>query len=188
MIAPLEQVEAWAHGRSCSWRAILLLYIAYTAGRLCAQPLHDPLYSTWFDPLTLAIHEGGHLFFGLLPLGQSLVVAGGTIFQLAAPIATMVMFWRQPDYFAVGIGGAWLATSLFNVAVYMNDAPVMELPLVSIGGDQAGHDWNTMLDALGVLASAPALASAVRAAAVLVLALSLAWGAWTCWLMARHRG
>jgi len=116
-----------------------------------------------------------------------MVVAGGTIFQLAAPIATMVMFWRQPDYFAVGIGGAWLAISLSNVAVYMNDAMVMELPLVSLGGGEVGHDWNTMLNQFGVLASAPMLASCVRAAAAIVLVLSLAWSAWTCWLMTRHR-
>lgn len=187
MMLPFDKIAVWARGRSAFWRGLLLLYIAYTAGRLLLQPLDLPLYSTWFDPLTLVLHEGGHLFFGLLPLGHFMVVAGGTIFQLAAPIATMVMFWRQPDYFAVSIGGAWLATSLYNVAVYMNDAMVMELPLVSIGGDEAGHDWNTMLDALGLLASAPTLASGVRAVAAIILVLSLAWGAWTCRFMTRHR-
>src|SRR5207253_2494489 len=47
---------------------------------------------------------------------------------------------RQPDWFAVTFSGAWLATNLYGVATYVADAREMDLPLVTVGGGEPGHD------------------------------------------------
>jgi len=57
----------------------------------------------------LGVHEFGHILFGFA--GQFIAVAGGTIAQLAAPLICAVMFWRQPDYFALTLTGVWLAVT-----------------------------------------------------------------------------
>ena len=72
------RVEEWCAGRSGLVRAPVLLWLAYVGVR----HLLDPLYTSLFGPLNLALHEGGHLLFGYLP-GEFLPVAGGTLLLLA---------------------------------------------------------------------------------------------------------
>jgi hypothetical protein len=103
-------------------------------------------------------------------------VAGGTILQLAAPVLSAAMFLRQPDYFAVTVSGAWLATNLYNVAAYMADARAQDLPLVTVGDGECVicHDWAYMLGHLGLLSLDTTLAGAVRIQAFFVMWASLA--------------
>ena len=183
------RVEAWCEGRSWLVRTPVLLWLAYVAVRHVA----DPLYTSLFGALNLALHEGGHLLFGYLP-GEFVGVAGGTVLQIAAPVLSAAMFLRQPDYFAVTVGGAWLATNLYNVAAYVADARALELPLVTVGDGECEicHDWAYMLGQLGLLSFDTTLAGLVRVAAFAVMWSSLAAGAWMLWRMAfslsRERG
>lgn len=178
-----DEVTGWCAGRSWLARAPLVLWFAWIG----VQHLADPLYQSLFGALNLGIHEAGHLLFSWF--GLFLMVAGGTLLQLAAPVLSAVMFWRQPDYFALPICGAWLATSLYNVATYMADARAMELPLVTVGGGEpaVGHDWNYLLDTFGLLAYDTFLAGCVRLAAFVLLWGSLAIGCWMLYRMARAR-
>ena len=177
-----ERVEDWCAGRSWLARAPLVVWLAYVAVRHLA----DPLYTSLFGSLNLALHEGGHLLFGYLP-GEFLTVAGGTLLQLAAPVLSAVMFLRQPDYFAITVCGAWLATNLYNVAAYIADARAQELPLVTVGDGECVicHDWGYMLGQLGMLSLDTTLAGLVRLLAFLVMWGSLAAGGWMLWRMAR---
>jgi len=176
-----EDAVAWAAGRLWWPRALLLAYLAYAGYR----HLTDPEFGSIFSGLTLAIHELGHVLFGFL--GEWLGVAGGSITQLAAPLAVAVILLRQRDYFGVAVGGAWLSMSLSNLAVYVADARAEELPLVSLGGGDVVHDWNYLLGSVHLLAHDAAIAQAVRVAAFVALAASVWLGAWLCVVMARRR-
>jgi hypothetical protein len=174
-----EAVGDWCAERSWIPRAPLLAWMAY----LALRHLLDVDYTSILGALNLGIHEAGHLLFGWLP-GEFLMVAGGTILQLAAPLASAWMFARQPDYFAVSFSGTWLATNLYNVATYMADARELDLPLVSVGGGEADHDWNFMLSALHLLDWDTRLAGVVRVLAFVLAWSSVAAGGWMLRLMA----
>lgn len=173
------EVRAWSRGRLWWARVPLLLWFAAIGG----QHLADAQYTSLFGGINLGIHELGHLLFA--PFGQALAVAGGTLTQLAAPIGAAIMFARQPDWFAVTVAGVWLATNLYNVAVYVGDARDMALPLLSLGGGDSIHDWHYMLSHLGILDWDDGLASLLRVLAFAVLWTSLAAGCWISWQMFR---
>ena len=175
-----EQIVAWCAGRSWTWRAPLLAWLAWSG----LWSLRDPFRPDLFGALNLGIHEGGHLLFSWLP-GEWLMVAGGTLLQLAAPAASAVMFLRQPDYFAVTVCGAWLASGLRDVSVYVADARAMDLPLVTVGDGEAVHDWNYLLGSLGLLGADAVLSGLVWALAFVCLWGSIAAGGWMLFRMAR---
>ena len=176
-----DDARAWAAGRLWWPRALLLVYLAYAGCR----HLTDPEYASIFSGITLAIHELGHVLFG--PLGEWLGVAGGSITQLAAPLAAALILLRQRDYFGVAVGGAWLSMSLSNLAVYIADARAEELPLLSLGGGDVIHDWNYLLGSVHLLPHDTEIAGLVRFAALVALLLSVGLGAWLCAVMARSK-
>jgi len=176
-----EDAVAWATGRMWPPRAALLAYLAYAGCR----HLTDPDYGSVFSGITLAIHELGHVLFGFL--GEWLSVAGGSITQLAAPVAVALLLLRQRDYFGVAVGGAWLSMSLSNIAVYVADARAEELPLYSLGGGDVMHDWNYLLGSVHLLPQDARIAGMVRFAALVALAGSILLGAWLCAVMARRK-
>ena len=176
-----DDARAWATGRLWWPRALLLLYLVYAGYRHYS----DADYASIFSGITLAIHELGHVLFGFL--GEWIGVAGGSIAQLAAPVAVALILLRQRDYFGVAVGGAWLSMSLSNLAVYAADARAEELPLVSLGGGDVVHDWNYLLGSVHLLAHDADIAGLVRFAALATLVLATALGTWLCAVMARSR-
>lgn len=175
-----DDAVAWAVGRHWAPRAVLLAYLGYAGYR----HLTDPEYGSIFSGITLAIHELGHVLFGFL--GEWLSVAGGSITQLAAPVAVALILLRQRDYFGVAVGGAWLSMSLSNLAVYVADARAEELPLVSLGGGDVVHDWNYLLGSVHLLPHDGQIAGVMRFAAFVLLVASIGLGAWLCAVMARR--
>ena len=131
---------------------------------------------TWnvFGGLTLAIHEGGHLLFG--PFGQWLMIAGGSLTQVLAPIIAGVLLLRQGDRYGVAVAGTWLAYSLTNLAAYIADARTMALHLVGFSDDPM-HDWNYLLGSVDLLPYDTRLAGLVRFLAwgTLFASVLLAW-------------
>jgi hypothetical protein len=127
---------------------------------------------TWnvFGGLTLAIHEGGHLLFS--PFGQWLMIAGGSVTQVLAPIAAALMLLRQADRYGVAVVGTWLTYSLTNLANYIGDARTMALQLVGFSDDPL-HDWHYLLDSVHLLPYDTRLAGLVRTFAVGVLMASV---------------
>ena len=175
-----RSVETWCVGRFWIPRALLLLYLGYVGVR----HLLDSRYGSLFDAINLGIHEGGHLLFSFF--GQFIHVAGGTLLQLAAPIAAVFVFRKVRDYFGIVVCGVWLSTNFYDVATYMADARARALPLVTVGKASGPiiHDWNYLLGNLGLLSLDTGLAFLVRVLAFLLWAASLAAGAWMCWVMA----
>lgn len=181
LFALRHDAQDWCQGRSALVRIPLLLYLGYAG----IQHLRDPLYSSWFGGLTFGLHELGHVLFS--GFGEFMSIAGGSLTQLLVPLIGVGMLLYQRDYFGIAVAGCWEAFSLYNLATYIGDAQAMQLPLVSIGGGDAYHDWEYLLLHLGWLEHDAKLATVTRGAGLLVLTLSWGWGAWTCWRMLHHQ-
>lgn len=121
------------------------------------------------DSANLALHEAGHPLTGIV--SSRLAVYGGTLFQLAFPVAVAVHFYRRGHEAGAAAGAVWLGENLLNVARYMADARVQMLPLVG-GGD---HDWAEIFSRWHVLNQDTRIAGFTRFLAVLVMAGALAW-------------
>jgi hypothetical protein len=120
------------------------------------------------DSANLALHEAGHPLVGLVSARAS--VYGGTLMQLAFPLAAAWHFRRARQAAGFAAAVIWLGENLFNIARYMADARAQMLPLV--GGD---HDWTEILGRWGALRRDTFLAGLVRIAAS---ALILGAGFW----------
>jgi hypothetical protein len=156
-------------------RMVLLVYLAYAGWRTLADS------EAWsvFGGLTLGVHELGHVLFS--PFGEWLMVAGGSITQLAAPVAAAAVLARQADWFGVGVVGTWEAYSLTNLATYVGDASAQELPLVGLS-DEPMHDWNYLLGHANLLSHDLLFAGLLRVIAALTLFVSLALAVWAGFL------
>jgi hypothetical protein len=178
----LQEARDWCRGRNWVIRAPLLAYFFY----VLIRHVGDPLYSSIIGGLNLGIHELGHVVFGFL--GQPLMIAGGTILQLAAPAFAVYNFYRQRDFFAIALSFGWLSTNFFNIATYIADARRLELPLVSIGGASVNHDWEYLLGSMNILPYDTAIAGFTRLIAVLTMLVCFISGTWVLWQMAQRPG
>ncbi|MDP1613326.1 MAG: hypothetical protein Q8M11_19890 [Sulfuritalea sp.] len=120
------------------------------------------------DSANLALHEAGHPLVGILS-GRAMVY-GGTLFQVAFPIAVMVHFHRAGNAIGVAAAVVWLGENLFNIGRYMADARAQELPLV--GGD---HDWAEIFGRWGVLHLDGRIAGITRGIGVLLVVGAVVW-------------
>lgn len=92
------------------------------------------------DLFDLGIHEVGHLLFAIAP--PTVMFLAGSAVQVVVPLALAWYFGvRQGDPAGGGFCLAWAGASLWDVSVYVADAPVQLLPL--IGGGI--HDWAFLL-------------------------------------------
>jgi hypothetical protein len=177
----LAEAKAWAQGRQWPPRLALLFFCAFVFYR----HLQDPLYGGIIKGLNLALHEIGHVMFAFA--GDLMGIAGGTVFQLAAPLITAWLFYRQRDFFGIAIALCWLGTSFFDVAVYAGDARAGDLPLVGLGGGEPEHDWFIMLAEAGLLNADQTIAAGFRACGMFSFAAGLLLGGWLIHQMRLHR-
>lgn len=168
----LDDVDGWCQGKWW-WARIPFLLLSLW---VWIRHASDPLYRSLFGGLNLGVHELGHFVFA--PFGDLPGVFGGSLLQCLVPVAGMVMFLRQRDYFAVAFAWCWLATNCFEVATYAGDAVRMELPLVTPGGGHPIHDWNYLLGALGWLRYTDTIAGLYRVVANVSMAVGVAGMTW----------
>lgn len=134
-----------------------LVYVLYVV----AVPNSPHLIST----VNLIFHEAGHT---LMPfLGALIQAASGSGLQVLVPLVCAISFWRRGDIYAVGIMLMWMGESCAEVARYAGDAVVMQLEL--LGGDDAIHDWNFILDTLNLLSWTPYISYGLYALALLLI-------------------
>jgi hypothetical protein len=173
-----EMME-WCRGRWWIPRLLFLFWFAYMLVRYIA----DPAYRAIFGALNLAIHEIGHILWS--PFGEFMGFLGGSLTQCLAPLVSMLLFYRQRDFFAIAFCFGWLSTNLHEVSVYIDDARTQALPLVTPGGGEPMHDWFYLLNRLGLLQMDHAIAFMVRGLGVLSMLVFLVVGGYQCWLMFR---
>ncbi|MCK5832154.1 hypothetical protein KAH81_00630 [bacterium] len=139
------------------------------------------MFNSIFKGLNLGIHELGHYLF--LPFGHFLHMAGGTITQLAAPIVSVFLFYRQRDYFAIAVCFGWLSTNFYDIGVYVADARAQELPLVTPFGGEAMHDWFYLLNKLNLLSWDIGLGKLNRFLGSVSMLICLIYGGWLVYWM-----
>jgi hypothetical protein len=166
--------------REKNWwiRLPLVLFYFY----LLIKHLQNPEYVSIIGYLNLGIHEAGHPLFGYF--GEFMGVAGGTILQLIIPLGSILMFYKQKDYFGISFSFAWISTNLYYISAYMGDAVRMVLPRVSLPGSGTPiHDWNYLFSELGILSYHHQIASGVRFLGTLTMISAILWGLIVLWYM-----
>ena len=133
--------------------------------------------------MTVAIHESGH-FVTRFWAPEFVCVAAGTGFQWGIPVLCGWLLLRQGEVFGLPVALVWLGLSLGMSVHYIADARAQALPLITVGEYRPTiHDWNYLLDHLGLLSADGFLAGVCRVASVLVLLSGLAVGVWMVWVM-----
>ena len=172
----------WVGGRMWLPRVFVLLFIAYIG----YQQLLHPMDWNLIAGVNLPIHELGHVI--TRPFGEFICVAGGTLTQLAFPLIAIGMFLRQRDYFGISFALAWLSTNMIGVGIYMADANVLALDLVSVGGGDGEiiHDWHYLFGKMGLLSASGGLGKLMGVCGHLTMIAALAFGAWIIFEMYRN--
>jgi hypothetical protein len=140
--------------------------------------------------IDLAIHEFGHMLFmpfGIQLLGNTMVILGGSLTQVAFPLIFVGYFLRRRDdgmrrdLFAAMVCLWWSAINLLDVAIYCADSRAGQLMLLdgSTGQESDGHDWNNLLTRWGWLEHDTLIARWMRAIAFVVCVVSIAIAVWS---------
>lgn len=132
---------------------------------------YDPYQWHLIDGVNLVIHEAGHIVF--MPLGEFVMIAGGSLLQIIMPLAFVVYFYKTEKPYSAALVLFWLGESVLNVSVYASDSIAMQLPL--LGGQDSIHDWNYMLERLGVLKHTAAVGGMLRMIGTLVILAAVVW-------------
>ena len=161
-----ERVSLVALFIACAFYAMFLMQAARGTGALLM-----------IDLVFIPVHEGGHLLFRLF--GEFLMVAGGTLLQLGAPLmlAAVFIFQRQVQGTAFCI--FFFFEQFLPISTYMADARAQELPLLTVGdSDEVIHDWNYLFGKLGLLEHDTQIAHAVRVIGWIGMIGTVAWMVW----------
>lgn len=135
---------------------------------------YAPLKGSFLDMVDLPIHETGHLLFR--PLGEFMMIAGGSLFQIIMPAVFVGYFVWNEKYYSAAIVLLWVGQSILNVFVYAADAVVMQLVLTSgmTGSEGSFHDWNYLLTRTGLLSSTKTIAGLIRLFGTLTIIAAIA--------------
>jgi hypothetical protein len=172
--------------------ALVLTCLAWIAFR-------DELgYIPLLSDIDLAIHEFGHMLFmpfGIQFLGNTMMILGGSLTQVAFPLVFVGYFMRKEndgrrrDLFAAMVCLWWSGINLLSVAIYCADSRAGQLMLLdgSTGQESDGHDWNNLLTRWGLLAHDTAIARWMRAIAFVVCVGSIIVAIWSALQFSRDQ-
>ncbi len=146
--------------------------------------------------IDLAIHEFGHMLFmpfGVQIFGETGVILGGSITQVAVPLvfAGYFLFGKKEhrDLHAATICAWWTSISLLGVAIYASDARARQLMLITgaTGEDDPGsHDFYNLFAMWGVLNRDTVYGGRLRALAGLLCFVSVVVGVWAAYNSGRQ--
>jgi hypothetical protein len=148
-----------------------MIAIAALAGAYFIWAALHPDEWRMIDGVNLLIHEAGHIFF--MPFGEFLMIAGGSLLQVIIPLVFAGYFYYHGKAYSCALVLLWVGESLLNVSVYAGDSVLMQLPL--LGGNDSIHDWNYMLDRLGLLDHTQGIARAIRLSGSLTIICATLW-------------
>jgi hypothetical protein len=166
-----ERIDAGAF-----WTRVALL-VAFTLWGgvfITAGVDWEKLGSSFMHNINLPFHEFGHIFF--MPLGEFMMILGGSLFQVLMPLALMCVFvFKQRDTFAGSIMLWWSGQNFIDVSPYIADAQYRVLPLIGGGGEES-HDWGNLLTMLDALESTHAVANCSFGIGVILIIVAIVWG------------
>lgn len=99
------------------------------------------------DHFNLLIHEGGHGIFRIF--GKFIYTLGGSLMQTLIPCLFIFYSYTNKKIFSTQTSFIFLGQNLLNVSRYAADAKTQALPL--LGGNKVYHDWNYLLNQLGII-------------------------------------
>jgi len=158
-------------------RVALLVFFAVWGWREVMIDYKNPTMSFMWKIL-FPFHEAGHVFF--MPFGEWLAVAGGTFGQLLLPVILGgALLLKNRDPFGAALGLWMLGMSLLDIPYYVFDAYDPKLTSIhGLTGNEGPHDWIYLLESVGLLHKAPAIAALIHKLGALVVLLGLGWAAW----------
>lgn len=164
-------------GRGLLWLG-LVAYSIYLFGGI------NPDKGQWLHLVNLPFHEAGHIVFGFAnPLITSI---GGTLMQLLIPLTCAgVLLLRQQDGFGAAVALWWFGENFIDIAPYIKDASVGELPL--LGGNVGKeapygfHDWEFILTETGLIEHDAKLALFSYLLGCSIMLVALLWSALQLW-------
>jgi hypothetical protein len=159
--------------------SLLLLFLAVRAFRdeLGGVPL--------VSDIDLAVHEFGHMLFmpfGWAFLGDTMVILGGSLTQVALPLVFVGYFafsGKHRDLQGAMVCLWWAAMNLLSVSIYAADARARQIMLISGATgqeDDSGHDFYNLFSQWGVLSRDTVYAGRMRALAVVLCFVSFVFG------------
>jgi hypothetical protein len=151
---------------ACAFYGLFLLQAARGTGALLL-----------IDLLFVPIHEGGHLLFQWF--AEPLMVAAGTLLQLAVPAMLATFFFFQREVQGTAFCAFFFFEQFLPISTYMADARAQELPLLTVGdSDQVIHDWNYLFARWGLLAHDTQIAQVVRVVGWMGMMGTVGWMVW----------
>jgi len=131
----------------------------------------------FLDFANLMIHEAGHPLFGIIGgggedgFGHTLMVLGGTLFELIVPFACAIYFFFQRQAYGTAFSSFWFFENFLYIANYMADARTATQSLV--GGDES--DWTVLFTQWNLMLRDQQIAGVTRAIGWLGMLASIAW-------------
>jgi hypothetical protein len=160
-------------GRSTAIIAIsfYLLFLLYAA--------FDRSGFLFLDFANLAIHEVGHPLFGIFGsesgFGYTLMILGGTLFELLVPLGCAIYFFLRRESAGVAFSAFWFFENFLYIGTYMADARALALPLVGSGD----HDWQILFTQWNLLPHDQQIGHATRTLGWFGMLASISWFAFT---------
>ncbi|RBP50686.1 hypothetical protein [Arenicella xantha] len=135
----------------------------------------EPIMGSFMHLVNLPFHEFGHILFR--PFGNFMTILGGSLFQVALPLALTIIFvFKKRHPFAASVTLWWCGQSFIDLSPYIADASFRSLPLIAGLGEES-HDWGNLLTQLDCLQYDTQLASFSFWLGSSILLISLVWGA-----------
>ena len=155
-------------------RGIFLLFLAIWTTWLIGDGAADRVNGSFIHLPNLVFHEAGHILF--IPFGRFMTVLGGSLTQVLVPLVCAGAFlWQTRDPFGAAVAIWWAGENLLDLAPYINDARDLKLMMLGggTGAEVEGHDWEYLLNTMGVAHRDHAIAAVVRAIGILIMVAAL---------------
>ncbi|MES2236186.1 MAG: hypothetical protein V4500_00355 [Pseudomonadota bacterium] len=169
-------------------RAALLLALLVWGLYLMTRDVTDgEVLQSFMHNILLPIHEAGHVLFMLF--GESLTIAGGSLFQVLLPLAIGAAFLiKNRDPFGAAVCLWWAGMSLVDLAPYIYDALHPQLMLLGgHTGEDGPHDWIYLFELWGGLQHAHVWGRFARMTGALLALVALSWAMLVLWRACQGR-
>jgi hypothetical protein len=142
-------------------------------------PIGSDAMNSFLHLPDLVFHEAGHIIFA--PFGRFMTVLGGSLLQVTIPVIAVIAFVRQEEPYSAAICAWWAGQNLVDLAPYIADAQSLRLVLLGgrTGAEVEGHDWEFILNSLGLSHYAHPLGYTTHAVGILIMIAALAYASMT---------
>jgi len=160
-------------------RAALVAGLAIWTVQFARTPISADAMDSFLHLPDLVFHEAGHMI--LAPFGRFMTVLGGSLLQCLIPVIAAIAFVRQEEPFGTAICSWWAGQNLVDLAPYIADAQSLRLVLLGghTGAEVEGHDWEFILNQLGIAHYAHPLGYSAHAIGIAIMVGALAYASRT---------